>query len=183
MKITETDFNGLLIIEPMIFQDERGYLYESFHSGRYEEAGLTEKFLQDNISKSVKNTVRGLHYQAGDKAQGKLCHVLHGSVLDIAVDIRFGSPTFGHYFAIELSEDNKLQLWIPPGFAHGFSVLSDEAIFRYKCTQHYDKSAERAILYNDPDLNIDWKVETPVVSQKDLKATPFNLIEQEFVFR
>ena len=136
----------------------------------------------DNISKSLKGTIRGLHYQVGDKAQGKLCHVIKGKVLDVAVDIRFDSPTFGQYFSIELTGEDKTQMWIPPGFAHGFSVLSDEVLFVYKCTNYYSKPDERAILYNDPQLNIDWKVENPIVSEKDLNAKLINEIQADFVY-
>ncbi len=182
MEIIKTDIKGLLIIKPKVFGDERGYFFESFNEINYQKAGINFCFVQDNISKSKKNTVRGLHYQVGDYAQGKLCKVIYGKVLDVAVDIRFGSPTFGKYFSSELSEENHAQLWIPPGFAHGFSVLSDEAIFSYKCTKLYSKADERAILFNDPDLNIDWKVNNPIVSEKDFKANLFKKIEKDFIY-
>ena len=146
------------------------------------KAGIDFSFVQDNISKSKKGTIRGLHYQIGEKAQGKLCKVIYGKVLDVAVDIRFGSPTFGKYFSSELSEENHTQLWIPPGFAHGFSVLSDEAIFSYKCTALYSKEHERAIIFNDPDLNIDWKVKNPIVSEKDFKAPLIKDIQKDFIY-
>lgn len=173
MKTEKTSIDGLLIIYPDVFGDRRGYFFESFTKKKYEEAGIKNNFVQDNISKSSKGTVRGLHLQLGEKAQGKLCQVIYGRVLDVAVDVRPGSQTFGKYFSIELSEENHIQLWIPKGFAHGFSVLSDEAIFSYKCTEYYDKESERSILFNDPDLAIDWKVEKPIVSDKDLKADTF----------
>lgn len=182
MEIIKTDIEGLLIIKPKVFGDERGYFFESFNEINYQNAGINFCFVQDNISKSKKNTVRGLHYQVGDYVQGKLCKVIYGKVLDVAVDIRFGSPTFGKYFSSELSEENHAQLWIPPGFAHGFSVLSDEAIFSYKCTKPYSKVDERAILFNDPDLNIDWKVKNPIVSEKDFKANLFKKIEKDFIY-
>ena len=182
MEIIKTDIKGLLIIKPKVFGDERGYFFESFNEINYQKAGINFCFVQDNISKSKKNTVRGLHYQVGDYAQGKLCKVIYGKVLDVAVDIRFGSPTFGKYFSSELSEENHAQLWIPPGFAHGFSVLSDEAIFSYKCTKLYSKADERAILFSDPDLNIDWKVNNPIVSEKDFKANLFKKIEKDFIY-
>ncbi|MEP7145924.1 MAG: dTDP-4-dehydrorhamnose 3,5-epimerase [bacterium] len=182
MKVTETDLKGVFVIEPDFFPDARGFFFESYNRKKYEEAGLNFIFVQDNFSKSLKNTVRGLHYQSGESAQGKLCQVVTGNVLDVAVDIRFGSPTFGKYFAIELSGDNHKQIWIPPGFAHGFSVLSAEAIFSYKCTTFYNKNDERSILYNDNDINIDWKVEAPVVSEKDLLAGRFKDIEEDFRF-
>jgi len=182
IKVTKTEIEGLLIIEPDVFGDDRGYFLECYRKNGYKDLGVEAEFLQDNISKSQKGTIRGLHYQVGDGAQGKLCQVISGKVLDVALDIRFESPTFGKYFSIALSEQNKKQLWIPIGFAHGFSVLSDEAIFSYKCTEYYSKKDERSILYNDPELNIDWKVNIPVVSEKDLKAKLFKDIEKDFSF-
>jgi dTDP-4-dehydrorhamnose 3,5-epimerase len=182
LKITKTEIDGLLVIQPDIFKDDRGFFFESFSKQRYEELGITDEFVQDNISMSNKGTVRGLHYQIGGKAQGKLCQVIEGEVLDVAVDVRFNSPTFGKHFAQILNSDLKTQLWIPKGFAHGFSVLSDEAIFSYKCTNYYSKPHERAILFNDPDLNIDWKVYNPIVSEKDLKALHFKSIQRDFLY-
>ena len=182
MKVSKTKITGLLIIEPDVFSDDRGFFFESFSKMRYEEIGINYDFVQDNLSKSKKGTIRGLHYQIGDKSQGKLCQVIEGKVLDVAVDIRFNSPTFGKYFSLVLDSQKKLQLWIPPGFAHGFSVLSDEAVFSYKCTNYYSKTNERAIFFNDPDLNIDWKTSSPVVSEKDLKATLFKNIEKDFFY-
>ena len=135
MKITQTDLKDLIIIEPAVFNDDRGYFFETFHKQKYREIGIHDRFVQDNESKSKKDVIRGLHYQVGDNAQGKLVRVVSGKILDVAVDIRFGSPTFGKYSAVELSEDNKLQLWIPSGFAHGFSVLSEEATVSYKYTK------------------------------------------------
>lgn len=183
MKVSKTEIAGLLIIEPDVFSDDRGFFFESFSKFRYDAAGINYDFVQDNFSKSKFGTVRGLHYQVVDKAQGKLCQVIVGEVLDVAVDIRFNSPTFGKYFSLLLNSEKKLQLWIPPGFAHGFSVLSEEAIFSYKCTNYYSKAHERAILFNDPDLNIDWKISKPVVSQKDLNATFFKNIEKDFFYK
>lgn len=182
MEVIKTELEGLLIIKPKVFGDERGYFFESYNEDTYRNAGIDYIFLQDNISKSKKGTIRGLHYQVGDKAQGKLCKVIYGKVLDVAVDIRFGSPTFGKYFSSELSEENHCQLWIPPGFAHGFSVLSDEAIFSYKCTELYSKEHERAILFNDSSLNINWKVENPIVSEKDLAAPQLKDIQKDFIY-
>ncbi|MBM4176270.1 MAG: dTDP-4-dehydrorhamnose 3,5-epimerase [Ignavibacteria bacterium] len=182
MKFKKTPISGLLVIEPDVFEDNRGYFFESFSEKKYSELGSTIKFVQDNISKSKHGTVRGLHYQVGESSQGKLCQVLKGRVLDVAVDIRFGSPTFGKYFAIELSEQNHLQFWMPLGFAHGFAVLSDEAIFSYKCTALYEKTAERCIIYNDKSLHIDWMVENPIVSNKDLAGIEFSKIEEDFNF-
>ncbi len=182
MKVEKTFIPGLLVIEPDFFPDKRGFFFESFNREKYAAHGIEMEFIQDNLSKSTKNTVRGLHYQAGEHAQGKLCQVITGNVLDVAVDIRFGSPTFGKHFSVELSGENHKQIWIPPGFAHGFSVLSDEAIFSYKCTARYDKPGERGIMYNDPALAIDWKVSSPIVSEKDLKAKKFSDIEKDFYF-
>lgn len=182
MIIENTNIPGLLLIKPQIYGDSRGYFLESYNSKRYKEIGLKVEFLQDNISKSKKNTIRGLHYQIGDKAQGKLCMVISGKVLDVAVDIRVGSPTFGKHYSVELSEENHFQLWIPPGFAHGFSVLSDEATFSYKCTELYSRNHERAIIFNDQDLNINWLVDEPIVSEKDLQAKLFKEIDKDFVY-
>jgi len=182
MKIINSQIEDVKFIYPDIFPDARGFFLESYNKMRYNDAGINENFIQDNFSKSVKGTVRGLHYQVGENAQGKLCFVILGKVLDVAVDIRFGSPTFGQYVSIELTEENKNQIWIPPGFAHGFSVLSDEAIFCYKCTGFYSKKDERSIIYNDPDLAIDWNVDNPIVSEKDLAAKRFKEIEKDFVY-
>jgi dTDP-4-dehydrorhamnose 3,5-epimerase len=181
LRVLKTELEGVLVIEPDFFQDPRGFFFESYNKQKYEEAGLKFDFVQDNISKSSKGVVRGLHYQTGEFAQGKLCQVLTGRVLDVAVDIRFGSDTFGKYFSVELTGENHKQIWIPPGFAHGFSVLSDDTIFSYKCTAFYSRDDERAILYNDSDLDIEWKVEKPIVSDKDLKAKKFKDIEKDFM--
>lgn len=182
MKVTKTEISGLLVVQPDVFNDSRGFFFESYNKKRYEEFGIPDKFVQDNISKSKKGTVRGLHYQIGEKAQGKLCQVIEGEVLDVAVDVRFNSPTFGKHFSLILNSQTKFQLWIPVGFAHGFSVLSDEATFSYKCTNYYSKAHERSILFNDPDLKIDLKTEHPIVSEKDLNAAMFNEIGEDFVF-
>lgn len=181
MKFIKTEIKDVIVIEPDVFFDDRGFFFESFSREKYLKEGFDYVFVQDNISKSKKGTIRGLHYQVGDFAQGKLCQVISGKVFDVAVDIRFGSPTFGKYVGVELSDENHRQFWLPPGFAHGFSVLSDEAIFMYKCTNYYSKKDERAILYNDPDIGIDWKVETPIVSEKDLLAKKFKEIEKDFI--
>ncbi len=181
MKINKVNINGLLVIEPTIFEDNRGFFFESFNTEKYEEITKDYTFVQDNMSKSKYGTVRGLHYQTGEFAQVKLVQVIVGKVLDVAVDVRHNSPTFGKYFGIELSDENKKQFWIPPGFAHGFSVLSETAIFSYKCTALYNKQSERAIIYNDKAINIDWKVDNPIVSEKDLEAIPFSEIEKDFI--
>lgn len=182
MTVAKTKIEGLLVIQPDIFKDDRGFFFESFRKHRYQELGITAEFVQDNYSKSKRGTIRGLHYQVGDKAQGKLCQVIDGEVLDISVDIRFNSPTFGKHFAQILNSELKTQIWIPAGFAHGFSVLSDEAVFSYKCTNYYSKAHERVILFNDPDLNIDWRVDNPIVSEKDLIAVKFKDIVKDFVY-
>jgi dTDP-4-dehydrorhamnose 3,5-epimerase len=181
MEINKTDIDGLLIIKPDVHPDARGFFFESFSEKKYSDYGFDFDFVQDNISKSSKGTIRGLHYQVGEFTQGKLCQVISGKVFDVAVDIRFGSPTFGKFEGVELSGENHLQFWLPPGFAHGFSVLSEEAIFMYKCTNYYSKKDERAIIYCDPDIGIDWKVETPIVSEKDLLAKKFKEIEKDFI--
>lgn len=183
MKITRTDIIDLIIIEPDVFHDSRGYFYESYNRKRFDAEMLDFSFVQDNVSKSVKGTVRGLHYQVGNNVQGKLCQVLYGKVLDVAVDIRFGSPDYGKYVQVELSDENNRQFWIPPGFAHGFSVLSETAVFYYKCTAHYSKQDERTILYNDDDLRIDWKVDNPSVSVKDLAGVRFKDIQKDFIYK
>jgi len=181
LNIIKTEIDGVLIIEPDFFPDARGFFFESYNKKNYNEAGINAEFVQDNISKSVKGTIRGLHYQVGEFAQGKLCQVISGSVLDVAVDIRSGSPTYGKHVSIELTGKNHKQIWIPAGFAHGFSVLSDEAIFSYKCTALYSKKDERSILYNDPALNIDWKLSEGIVSEKDLQAGLFESIGNDFI--
>jgi dTDP-4-dehydrorhamnose 3,5-epimerase len=182
MKIIKTKLEGLIVIQPDVFADQRGYFFESFSEKKYLDNGINAQFVQDNISKSQKSTIRGLHYQAGEMAQGKLCQVICGKVLDVAVDIRKGSPTYGKYHSEVLSDENHLQMWIPPGFAHGFSVLSDEAVFMYKCAQYYSKEHERGIRYNDPELKIDWQVNNPIVSEKDMKSVFFADIQNEFIY-
>ena len=176
MKIIETGFEGLYIIEPTIFKDERGYFYETYNERRYKEAGIDYKFVQDNESKSSYGTIRGLHFQKGEFAQAKLVRCLQGTVLDVVVDIRQDSKTFGKHYSVELTGDNKLQFMVPRGFAHGFSVLSETAIFSYKCDNIYNKESEGGIIYNDPALNIDWKIKkgSEILSEKDKKHPTFN---------
>jgi dTDP-4-dehydrorhamnose 3,5-epimerase len=170
MKISHTKLKGCVIIEPRIFGDERGFFLETFQAVRYEqEAGIDLPFVQDNHSRSSRGVLRGLHFQK-TKPQGKLVRVVCGEVYDVAVDIRKGSPTFGEWEGVTLSEDNKKQFWVPPGFAHGFVVLSDTADFEYKCTDYYDPCDEGCILWNDPDLNIPWPISSPVLSTKDASA-------------
>ena len=170
MNIIKTKLDGCVIIEPKIFGDERGFFLETFQASKYASvAGITLPFVQDNHSRSSKDVLRGLHFQKS-KPQGKLVRVVRGKVYDVAVDIRNGSLTYGQWEAVILSEQNKTQFWVPPGFAHGFVVLSDEADFEYKCTDYYDPSDEGSILWNDPDLDISWPVERPILSNKDTIA-------------
>lgn len=167
MKIIETELPGVLIIEPQVFRDERGFFLESFHAERYREAGIDMAFVQDNHSRSRKGVLRGLHFQRRHP-QGKLVRASRGSIFDVAADIDPASPTFGQYVGVTLSDENHRQMWIPPGFAHGFCVLSDEADFEYKCTDLYYPNDEGGVLWSDPDLNIQWPLSDPLLSAKDL---------------
>jgi dTDP-4-dehydrorhamnose 3,5-epimerase len=170
MKVIKTKLNDCVIIEPKVFGDERGFFLETFQAERYtSQAGITLPFVQDNHSRSSKSVLRGLHFQK-TKPQGKLVRVVRGQVYDVAVDIRNGSPTYGQWEGLILSEENKTQLWVPPGFAHGFVVLSDTADFEYKCTDYYDPSDEGSILWNDSDLDIPWPIDNPILSNKDASA-------------
>lgn len=169
MKITQTPLSGVLVLEPRIFKDDRGYFVETFQLQRYKDAGITLPFVQDNASHSVKGTLRGMHFQEPNP-QGKLVACLRGVIWDAVVDIRKGSPTFGKWFGVELSSETGRQIWVPPGFAHGFCVLSDRADVLYKCTDYYAPGAERSIVWNDPDVGIDWPVEAPLLSPKDATA-------------
>lgn len=179
MNIKKTNIEGVLIIEPKVFGDERGFFVETYNLERYKEAGIILPFVQDNISSSAKGVLRGLHFQKKPFAQGKLVQVIKGKVLDVAVDIRKNSPTRGQYVSVELSGENKKQLWIAPGLAHGFLSLEDDTIFSYKCTNLYNPAAERGVMWNDRDLNIDWKlkeykIDSPVISEKDQKNLLFS---------
>lgn len=170
----DTGINGLKLIEPKVFGDHRGYFFESFHQERFDNLiGETVHFMQDNESCSGVNVLRGLHFQKPPYAQGKLVRVVQGSVLDVALDIRTNSPTYGKHFSVVLSAENKLQLWIPPGFAHGFVSLAENTIFQYKCTQYYSPEYEGCIMWNDPILMIDWKTNSPMISEKDKNGLPF----------
>ncbi len=180
MEITKTAIEGLLIIQPKVFGDDRGYFFESFRLDRLRENGVDLNFVQDNESMSGKGIVRGLHFQNPPFAQGKLVRVIKGKVLDVAVDIRKNSPTYGKWHSIILSEKNKTIFWIPPGFAHGFHSLEDETLFQYKCTNYYNKESEGSVLWNDPDLNIDWGINKPSLSEKDLKVPLFKDLESQF---
>jgi len=167
MNITQSELSGLLIIDPKVFGDERGYFFESFNAEVFKAADLEIDFVQDNESRSARGVLRGLHFQEPPFEQGKLVRVARGAVIDISVDIRKDSPSYGKWAAFELSEQNKRMLWIPPGFAHGFVTLEDDTIFIYKCTKVYNRESENSIRWNDPDLNIDWGIENPIISDKD----------------
>ena len=183
MKIIETPIPGLFIIEPRVFADERGYFFESFSETKFAENGLISRFVQDNESKSHYGVIRGLHYQLAPYAQTKLIRVVRGTVYDVAVDLREGSPTFGQWYGLIVSATNKKQFYIPKGFAHGFSVLSEYAIFSYKCDEFYNPKAERGIRFDDPALNIDWRLpaELALISDKD-KVLP-TLADAEMNFK
>lgn len=171
MEIQHFEIEGLILIKPKVFVDERGYFLESFNRKTfYEATGLDLDFVQDNESQSNKNVIRGLHFQLPPYEQGKLVRVVRGKVIDVAVDLRKASPTYGKYQSVILSEKNKHQFYIPPGFAHGFSVLEDHTIFSYKCTQFYNRESEVVMQWNDKDLNIDWGIQEPILSQKDFSG-------------
>ncbi|PLS86113.1 MAG: dTDP-4-dehydrorhamnose 3,5-epimerase [Actinobacteria bacterium] len=169
MNVLKTDLPGVLVFEPNVFGDERGFFLETWNRARYEEAGLPSDFVQDNLSFSSRGVLRGLHFQ-NPHPQGKLVYVLQGEVFDVAVDIRVGSPTFGRWVGVSLSSENKRQLWVPEGFAHGFVVTSKKALFSYKCTDFYHREAEAGVVWNDPDIGIDWPIANPTLSDKDLAA-------------
>ena len=168
MKIIESPLKGVYVIEPQVFGDERGFFLETYRASEFEKRGLPTHFVQDNFSRSSKGVLRGLHFQRGTHAQGKLVRVTLGSVFDVAVDVRRDSPTFGKYFGLELSAENKKSMYISPGFAHGFLVLSDTADFQYKCTEYYAPEHEGGIAWNDPDVAIDWPLKNPSLSKKDI---------------
>lgn len=182
MKVIDTEIEGVLIIEPKVFYDERGYFFESFSQKEFEEKVCKTTFVQDNESKSTYGVLRGLHFQKMPYAQSKLVRVVKGNVLDIAVDIRKGSPTFGKHVAAELSAENKLQFFVPRGFAHGFVVLSEEVIFQYKCDHYYHPESEGGILWNDPALHINWQIpiKNIILSEKD-KKNPL-LADSDYLF-
>lgn len=181
MEFELTPIEGLAIIETKKFNDERGYFFESFQKSKFEDfLGYSVDFVQENESSSAKNVVRGLHFQNPPFAQGKLVRVPSGKVVDVVVDIRKNSPTYGKHFSIELSGENGLQLWIPAGFAHGFVSLEEDSILSYKCTNYYSKESEGSILWNDIDLAIDWKVDSPIISEKDKIATEFSQFATQF---
>lgn len=166
MKIRRTECPGVMIIEPAVFSDSRGFFMETFQEKRYRDAGIVDRFVQDNLSASTKGTLRGLHYQY-PHAQAKLVQVFQGEIMDVAVDIRRGSPTFGKAVSVVLNDENRWQLYIPAGYAHGFAVLSDSAVFSYKCSDFYAPENEGGIIWSDPALNIQWPVENPILSDRD----------------
>ena len=180
MEIIKTKIPDLLIIKPAVFKDERGYFFESYSKGKFLNQGIDKNFVQDNESKSVKGVLRGLHFQKPPYSQGKLVRVMKGAVLDVAVDLRKSSPTYGKWASIELTEDNKFMYWIPPGFAHGFITLEDDTVFFYKCTNVYNKESEGSLRWNDPDLNIDWGLSNPILSEKDQVSPLFKGFESPF---
>jgi len=184
MPFTETGIPGLLVFEPNIIRDARGYFFESFNSKIWKEKGITSEFVQDNQAYSTRGILRGLHYQLNPNAQAKLVRVIEGEVLDVVVDLRKGSPSFGKTFSIILSAENHKQMYVPRGFAHGYCVLSSTALFFYKCDNFYSKESERGIAFNDAALNIDWKIPAGemLLSDKDKLNKPFSEAEMNFVF-
>lgn len=180
MQIIETEIRDLLIIKPQVFEDDRGYFFESYNREKFINAGIDVNFVQDNESKSMKNVLRGLHFQAPPFAQGKLVRVMKGAVLDVAVDLRLGSPSYGKWASILLTESNKFMYWIPAGMAHGFLTLEDNTVFFYKCTNVYNKPSEGSIRWNDPTLNINWGAEKPLLSAKDQEAPFFDSFKSPF---
>jgi dTDP-4-dehydrorhamnose 3,5-epimerase len=185
MEITQTGFNGLMLVKPRIFEDNRGYFYESYNERAFVEAGITHQFVQDNQSQSVRGVIRGLHYQLAPYAQTKLVRVLQGEIFDVALDLRKGSESFGKWYGIKLSCKNKLQLLIPAGFAHGFSVMSEKALVLYKTDDYYNKEAERGILYNDSQLKINWQIPgiQSLVSDRDLQLPELANAEMNFIYQ
>jgi dTDP-4-dehydrorhamnose 3,5-epimerase len=180
MEVKQCSIKDLWIIQPRVFEDARGYFFESWSERELEKQGLRFNFVQDNQSLSHKGVLRGLHFQSPPHAQGKLVRVIKGAVLDVAVDIRKNSPTYGKHFSIELNESNKTMFFIPPGFAHGFATLADNTIFSYKCTEYYSKESEGTILWNDKALGIDWQLENPIVSEKDHNGITFSSFQTPF---
>jgi len=174
MKIIEQPkISGLKVLQPNIFNDDRGYFFESYNYETFKNLGIEDVFVQDNQSYSKKNVIRGLHLQVPPFAQAKLVRIIKGVAMDVAVDLRKASPTYGQHFSVLLSEENQLQFYIPAGFAHGFVALEDDTLFAYKCSNIYHKDSERSILFNDKDLNIHWNIESPIVADKDLQAINF----------
>lgn len=182
MKILPTEIPDVIVIEPDVFGDERGFFMESWNRQRYRDAGITDDFVQDNFSLSRRGILRGMHFQ-NPKAQGKLVSALQGEVLDVAVDLRTASPTFKRWVAVVLSSENKRQMFVPPGFAHGFLVLSETALFHYKCTELYARAHERSFRWDDPEIGIAWPVREPVLSERDKRAPLFRDLPREQLFQ
>lgn len=180
MQVIETNIPGLFEIMPQVFGDDRGYFFESYSKEAFAKFDVNFEFVQDNQSLSNKGVLRGLHFQNPPYAQGKLVRVIQGAVLDVVVDIRKGSPTYGKHHKVMLTGENKMMFWIPPGFAHGFLTLADHTIFSYKCTHLYNKESEGSVLWNDPELAIDWNVEKPLLSPKDIDARPLSELNSQF---
>lgn len=185
MQVEKTKINGLLIITPQVFGDDRGFFVETYNATRYKKNGIDVEFVQDNLSKSQKGVLRGLHFQEEPFVQGKLVHVISGRVLDVAVDIRKDSPTYGEYVSVELSAENKKQFWVPAGFAHGFVSLENDTVFSYKCSNVYNPGCEGGILWNDEKLAIDWKlkenrIDEPILSERDEKWEKFEDFKSKF---
>ena len=178
MKRIDTSIPDVFLIEPSVFEDQRGFFLESYHETKFAELGIKDHFVQDNHARSVKNTLRGLHYQI-KHPQSKLCRVIVGEVLDVVVDIRLGSPTFGRWESAVLSAENRRQIYVPAGFAHGYVVLSETAEFLYKCGDFYHPEYERGVLWNDPELGIKWGIETPILSEKDRRNPPLSAVSRE----
>ncbi len=178
MKRIDTSLPGVILIEPAVFDDERGFFFESYHESKLAQMGIRDRFVQDNHSRSVKGTLRGLHYQL-KRPQAKLCRVIQGEVMDVVADVRRGSPHFGKHEITILSAENKRQIYIPAGFAHGFLVLSETAEFLYKCSDFYDPDDERGVAWNDPEIGVDWGIERPVLSAKDLRNPPLSKVPPE----
>jgi dTDP-4-dehydrorhamnose 3,5-epimerase len=179
MHVVETELAGVLLIEPAVHADDRGYFFETWSSRRYAEHGVPDTFVQDNLSRSARGTLRGLHLQSPPRGQGKLVHVLEGEVFDVAVDVRVGSASFGRWVGHTLSAGNRRQLYVPPGFAHGFCVVSEHALFAYKCTAYYAPEAELCVRWNDPQIGIAWPVDNPTLSRRDAEALPLCELPKE----
>lgn len=182
MIFTQTDIKEVLHIQPKVFGDDRGYFFESYHQQLFKENGINVDFVQDNQSFSQKNVLRGLHYQKPPFSQGKLVRVVSGSVLDVVVDLRVGSPTFGKHVSVVLSAELQSMLWIPAGFAHGFLTLENDTIFQYKCTKYYNKDSEATLLWNDPQLGINWQVNDPIISEKDKVGVSLANLDKHFFY-
>lgn len=180
MQVQSSHIEGPLVIQPKVFGDHRGYFTESYNQKDLEKLGITAEFVQDNQSMSKKGILRGMHFQNPPYAQGKLVRVIKGKALDVIVDIRKDSPTYGQHMKVELSEENFTMLWVPPGFAHGFLTLEEDTIFAYKCTDYYVPESEGGLMWNDPDFNIDWGIDDPILSDRDTKHKPFSEFNSPF---